>query len=128
MAIIKSSQPNTIKDSYNILVDLESLCSIPDLKNNKIYIKPCRLKAINSLFDEGHKITIFTSIKEEYREEILPQLIDLKFNDIKFNFILDEVDFIVSSKSREQVPFFNEVFDRDYTIKPLPYVVTYNYY
>lgn len=128
MSIIKSYQKNDrdfqLKKNYNILIDLDSLCKIHE--SYKIIFHPCRLKAVNSLHENGHIITIFTSIGEDKKQIILPQLINLKYHKIKFGF--EDVDFIVSYKSREQVPFFNELFDRNYKIEPLPYLISYDYH
>lgn len=122
MAIIKQYQRNYQKDSYSVLIDLNSISRISD--ENTINFYPCRLKAVNQLYDNGHKIIIFTTFEEEKKDIIIPQLKELKYHDIKFGFV--DVDFIVSWKSREQVPFFNELFDRDYQIKSLPYLITYD--
>jgi hypothetical protein len=122
MAIIKQYQRNYQKDSYSVLIDLNSISRISD--ENTINFYPCRLKAVNQLYYNGHKIIIFTTFEEEKKDIIIPQLKELKYHDIKFGFV--DVDFIVSWKSREQVPFFNELFDRDYQIKSIPYLITYD--
>jgi hypothetical protein len=121
MSIIKQYQ-RPPKDNYSILIELESISRISF--DDIVTFHPCRLMAVNNLYDNGHKIIIFTTIDEGKKEIILPQLSDLKYQEIKFGFI--DADFIVSWKSREQVPFFNELFDRDYQIKPLPYLITYD--
>lgn len=123
MSIIKLHQKqNNLKENYKILIELDSISIITS--ENIINFHPCRLKAVNKLYDKGHEITIFTTIEEEKKDIIIPQLKELKYHNIKFGFI--NVDFIVSWKSREQIPFFNELFDRSYEIKPLPYLITYD--
>lgn len=122
MSIIKQYQKPP-KDNYSILIELDSISKISN--ENIVTFHPCRLKAVNQLYDNGHKIIIFTTIEEEKKDIIIPQLRDLKYHDIKFGFV--DTDFIVSWKSREQVPFFNELFDRNYEIKPIPYLITYDY-
>lgn len=126
MSIIKNYQKenNLVKDTYNILIDLESICNINYLNDERIVFHPCRLKAVNSLYDKGHIINIFTRIDSSKRENIIQQLEDLKYHNIIFDFI--NVDFIVSSKSREQISFFDELFDRDYEIKPLQHLISYD--
>lgn len=120
MSIIKHHQKPP-KDNYSILIELESISFVSD--EDIVRFHPCRLKAVNELYNKGHKIIIFTTIDNEKKEIILPQLKELKYHDIKFGFI--DVDFIVSWKSREQIPFFNEIFDRNYEIKALPYLIEY---
>jgi hypothetical protein len=120
MSIVKRG---CVKENYSIAIDLKSIAIVNDLN---IKFHPCRLKAVNNLYEKGHKIIIFTDIKEDNEKFVKEQILDLKYHQIVFNMF--NVDFIVSTNSREQISFFNEVFDRDYEIKPLPYLISYEYF
>tara|TARA_R100000005_G_C4932965_1_gene161035 strand:+ start:186 stop:554 length:369 start_codon:yes stop_codon:yes gene_type:complete len=121
MSIVKRGSE---KENYSIAIDLKSIAIVNDLN---IKFHPCRLKAVNNLYEKGQKIIIFTDILEENEKFVKEQISDLKYHQIVFN-IFKDVDFIVSSNSRENISFFNEVFDRNYEIKPLPYLISYEYF
>jgi len=120
MSIIKAKQKNSgiEKDKkYQIAIDLECL----GMLNDDVWIfHPCRLRAVNKLYENGQKIIIFTTCS---KDKILDQIKELNYHEIIFDHA--DYDFIVSWKSREQIPFFNELFDRDYKIEPLPYLIDY---
>ena len=120
MSIVKRG---CAKENYSIAIDLKSIAIVNE---SNIKMHPCRLRAVNNLYEKGHKIIIFPDILEDKKEYVVKEIIDLKYHQIIFNMF--DVDFIVSTCSREQVSFFNEVFDRDYEIKPLPYLTSYEYF
>jgi len=122
VGIVKHKQcQGGLKETFDISIDLECLGYLND--NKEITLHPCRKNAVNHLYDNGHKIIIFTSTKSEEKDNIIEGLKDLKYHQIIFDYV--ECDFIVSNKSREQTPFFNELFDRNYEIKHLPYLIEY---
>tara|TARA_B100001287_G_scaffold271403_1_gene271646 strand:- start:58 stop:432 length:375 start_codon:yes stop_codon:yes gene_type:complete len=121
MSIVKLKQKEkgiTENQKYDIAIDLECLGLYQDAGWK---FHPCRLRAVNKLYENGQKIIIFTT--QSMSGELLDQIKELKYHRIIFNHV--ECDFIVSNKSREQIPFFNELFDRDYKIEPLPYLIDY---
>ena len=120
MSIIKAKQKKSgiEKDKkYQIAIDLECLGMLHD---DVWTFNPCRLRAVNKLYENGQKIIIFTTYS---KDKILDQIKELNYHEIIFDHA--DYDFIVSWKSREQIPFFNELFDRDYKIEPLPYLIDY---
>ena len=120
MSILKKNQLE--KDNYKILIDLLSICRLDD--DGYPLLHPCRLKAVNHLYDNGNKIILFTSITEDKKNVVESRLSDLKYHKIIFDFE-EDVDFIVSSDSRENRSFFNELFDRNYKISHPPYAMEY---
>lgn len=120
MSILKKCDSE--KDNYKILIDLKSICRIDN--DGYPVLHPCRLRAVNNLYDNGNRIIIFTSTTKDKSDIVESRLSDLKYHKIIFDFE-DGLDFIVSDLSRENLPFFNELFDRNYTITRLPYRVNY---
>jgi hypothetical protein len=122
MGIIRRRQydkQNHIKKIFDISIDLDCLGTIKS--DNTIVFHPCRLNAVNTLYEKGHKIIIFTS--KSKNDIIIESIKNLKYHKIIFDHV--ECDFIVSNAAREQTPFFNELFDRNYDIKPLKYLTEY---
>ncbi len=122
MGIIRRRQydkQNQIKKIFDISIDLECLGTINS--DNTIVFHPCRLNAVNTLYEKGHKIIIFTS--KSKNDIIIDSIKNLKYHKIIFDHV--ECDFIVSNAAREQTPFFNELFDRNYEIKPMKYLIEY---
>ena len=122
MSIIKAKQKKLgIKENqkYQIAIDLECLGFY---QNGAWMFYPCRLKAVNKLYENEHKVIIFTTQPKD--SKILDEIKELNYHRIIFDHV--DCDFIVSNKGREQIPFFNELFDRDYKIEPLPYLIDYN--
>ena len=61
--LIDEIKQNNLKENYKILIELDSISIVTS--ENIINFHPCRLKAVNELYDKGHEIIIFTTIEEE---------------------------------------------------------------
>ena len=120
MSILRPKSSDIVKDNYRICIDLDTLCNIRKFEDNKLVFYPCRLKAVNELYKNGHEIIITTVYSEDI---IASQISELNYHEIKYDFM--SIDFYVSKRSRGNTSFFNELFDRNYEIKPLSWEITY---
>ena len=126
MAIIRHhirDHNNNIRTKYRICFELECCLGVPQENPKDFFISPCRLRAVNKLYDNGHTIIINTKRSESLKEITLDQLKELKYHEIYFS--KPDADFYVSDESREQASFFNELFDNDYKIETRPYLIEY---
>lgn len=126
MSIIRNhirDHNRNIKTKYKICFELEDTLGVNQKNPEEFFISPCRLKAVNQLYENGHTIIINTKRDESLKKLTLKQLEELKYHEIYFN--KPEADFYVSNESREQAPFFNELFDNDYKIEARPYLIEY---
>ena len=117
------------KDQYRICIDLDSIGSIQKHDDPwKVVLNPCRFRAVKELYDQGHYIILVTNESSDKESLISPQLEynnqRLPYHEIIYNHV--EADFYVSEGSRQQLSFFDELFDRNYEIKPLGPGVVYN--
>ena len=120
MSILQLKSGDIVKDNYRICIDLDTLCTVHKFEDNRLVFHPCRLKAVNELYKNGHEIIITTVYSEDI---IAPQISELNYHEIKYDFM--NIDFYVSNRSRGNTSFFNELFDRNYEIKPLSWEITY---
>ena len=120
MSILQLKSGDIVKDNYRICIDLDTLCTVHKFEDNRLVFHTCRLKAVNELYKNGHEIIITTVYSEDI---IAPQISELNYHEIKYDFM--SIDFYVSKRSRGNTSFFNELFDRNYEIKPLSWEITY---
>ena len=63
MSILQLKHGDIVKDNYRICIDLDTLCTVHKFEDNRLVFHPCRLKAVNELYKNGHEIIINTVYK-----------------------------------------------------------------